>query len=69
MFDRLPRVDQSPDRNDNFPLALADTSGADYLVAGDKSVSDTGCRAQRLPHGLRPGAQRRPRQRAQRAPE
>jgi uncharacterized protein len=37
MFDRLPRVDQSPDPNDNFLLALADASGADYLVTGDKS--------------------------------
>lgn len=37
MFDRLPTVDRSPDPTDNFLLALAEASGADYLVTGDKS--------------------------------
>lgn len=37
MYDRLPAVDQSPDPNDNFLLALAEASSADYLVTGDKS--------------------------------
>ncbi len=37
MFDHLPRVEQSPDPNDDFLLALADVSVADYLVTGDKS--------------------------------
>ncbi len=37
MYDRLPTVDQSPDPNDNFLLALAEASSADFLVTGDKS--------------------------------
>lgn len=33
----LPRVDRSPDPDDNFLLALAEAGKADYLVTGDKS--------------------------------
>jgi putative PIN family toxin of toxin-antitoxin system len=33
----LPRVKRSPDPGDNFLLALAEASNADYLVTGDKS--------------------------------
>lgn len=36
MIDTLPRVDRSPDPKDNFLLALAQASGADLLVSGDK---------------------------------
>lgn len=34
---RLPRVQRSPDPDDNFLLALAEAGKADYLVTGDKS--------------------------------
>ena len=34
---RLPKVDVSPDPADNFLFALAQASGAAYLVSGDKS--------------------------------
>lgn len=34
---RLPHVDLSKDPSDNFLLAMAQTSGADYLVTGDKA--------------------------------
>jgi uncharacterized protein len=33
---RLPKVDISRDPGDNFLLAMAEASGADYLVTGDK---------------------------------
>lgn len=33
---RLPRVDRSRDPGDNFLLAMAEASEADYLVTGDK---------------------------------
>jgi uncharacterized protein len=33
---RLPRVDRSHDPGDNFLLAMAEASGAEYLVSGDK---------------------------------
>lgn len=33
---RLPHVDRSRDPGDNFLLAMAQASGADYLVTGDK---------------------------------
>lgn len=33
---RLPRVDRSPDPGDNFLLAMAEASEADYLATGDK---------------------------------
>ncbi|HEY2547854.1 MAG TPA: putative toxin-antitoxin system toxin component, PIN family [Candidatus Acidoferrum sp.] len=33
----LPRVQRSPDPDDNFVLALAEAGAADYLVTGDKS--------------------------------
>jgi uncharacterized protein len=33
----LPRVQRSPDPDDNFLLALAEAGAADYLVTGDKS--------------------------------
>jgi uncharacterized protein len=33
----LPAVVRSPDPNDNFLLALAQTGNADYLVSGDKA--------------------------------
>jgi putative PIN family toxin of toxin-antitoxin system len=35
VLDRLP-VDRSPDPNDNFLLAMADVSRADFLITGDK---------------------------------
>lgn len=33
---RLPKIDVSRDPGDNFLLAMAEVSGADYLVTGDK---------------------------------
>lgn len=36
IISRLPRVDRSRDPGDNFLLAMAEASGADYLVTGDK---------------------------------
>lgn len=33
---RLPHIDRSRDPGDNFLLAMAQASGADYLVTGDK---------------------------------
>ena len=36
VLSRLPRVDSSRDPRDNFLLAMAEASGADYLVTGDK---------------------------------
>lgn len=33
---RLPHIDRSRDPGDNFLLAMAEASGADYLVTGDK---------------------------------
>jgi uncharacterized protein len=33
----LPRVERSPDPNDNFLLAMSEAGKADYLVTGDKS--------------------------------
>ena len=33
---QLPTVDRSLDPNDNFLLAMAEASAADYLVTGDK---------------------------------
>ena len=33
---RLPRVERSRDPADNFLLAMAEASGAEYLVSGDK---------------------------------
>ncbi len=35
-IDSLPRVERSPDPNDNFLLALCEAGKADYLVTGDK---------------------------------
>lgn len=35
--DPLPRVDRSPDPDDNFLLAMSESGRADYLVTGDKS--------------------------------
>ena len=32
----LPRVNRSPDPNDDFPLAMSEAGKADYLVSGDK---------------------------------
>lgn len=37
MCDPLPSVTVSPDPNDDFLLAIAQASAADYLVTGDKS--------------------------------
>ena len=37
MADRLPRVTRSPDPGDDYLLALASVTAADYLVTGDKS--------------------------------
>ena len=34
---QLPRLKRSPDPGDNYLLALAEASKADYLVTGDKS--------------------------------
>ena len=36
-IDPLPRVERSPDPDDNFLLAMAEAGRADYLVTGDKS--------------------------------
>jgi putative PIN family toxin of toxin-antitoxin system len=36
-IDSLPRVERSPDPNDDFLLALSEGGKADYLVTGDKS--------------------------------
>jgi uncharacterized protein len=36
-IDHLPRVERSPDPNDDFLLALSEAGRADYLVTGDKS--------------------------------
>lgn len=36
VLDRLPRVERSRDPGDNFLLAMAEASTADYLVTGDK---------------------------------
>lgn len=36
MVDELPRVDRSPDPNDDYLLALCEAGDADYLVTGDK---------------------------------
>ena len=36
VLSRLPRVDRSRDPGDNFLLAMAEASGAEYLVSGDK---------------------------------
>ncbi len=36
IMSRLPRVDRSRDPGDNFLLAMAEASGADFLVTGDK---------------------------------
>lgn len=36
VLSRLPRVDRSRDPGDNFLLAMAEASAADYLVSGDK---------------------------------
>jgi hypothetical protein len=33
----LPRVKRSPDRNDDFLLAMSEAGNADYLVTGDKN--------------------------------
>jgi uncharacterized protein len=33
----LPRVERSPDPDDDFLLALSEAGKADYLVTGDKS--------------------------------
>lgn len=37
MCDPLPQVVVSPDPNDDFLLAIAQSAAADYLVTGDKS--------------------------------
>lgn len=36
VLNRLPRVDRSRDPGDNFLLAMAQASDANYLVSGDK---------------------------------
>jgi len=36
VLNRLPRVDRSRDPGDNFLLAMAEASGANYLVSGGK---------------------------------
>ena|SRR5450755_4377334 len=35
-LERLPTVERSRDPNDNFLLAMAEASAAEYLVSGDK---------------------------------
>jgi uncharacterized protein len=37
LIDPLPRVERSPDPDDDFLLALAEAGKADFLVTGDKS--------------------------------
>ena len=37
MIDALPRVERSPDPQDNYLLGLCEAGEADYLVTGDKS--------------------------------
>lgn len=37
IVDPLPRVERSPDPEDDFLLAMAEAGNADYLVTGDKS--------------------------------
>lgn len=37
MCDTLPPVERSPDPDDDFLLAVAQVSAADYLVTGDRS--------------------------------
>ena len=36
-FDALPRIERSPDPNDDFLFALAEAARADYLVTGDRN--------------------------------
>lgn len=35
-IDPLPRVERSPDPDDDYLLALSEAGNADYLVTGDK---------------------------------
>lgn len=37
LAERLPKVDVADDPGDNFLLAMAEATGAQYLVTGDKS--------------------------------
>ena len=38
LVDKLPKINRSPDPDDNYLLALAEAGQADFLVTGDKSL-------------------------------
>jgi predicted nucleic acid-binding protein len=38
VVDKLPQLDVSPDPDDNYLLALAETGQAQFLVTGDKEL-------------------------------
>jgi len=39
-IDKLPKINRSPDPDDNYLLALAEAGHADFLLTGDKSLLD-----------------------------
>ena len=38
VVNKLPRIDRSPDPDDNYLLALAEEGRANFLLTGDKSL-------------------------------